>query len=149
MNTVSPLLFEAVKKWQKRLHMATAQSAILFYMGMNNEDARLRDGRVRRALAMGIDRERIIRTKLHGAARLSSSLLAPFHWAYKPPPPEYERNLTYDPATAKRLLDEAGFPDPDGDGPKRRFTLLYKTSTDALPVARGMPTRSERTTVRP
>ena len=32
-NTVSPLLFEAVKKWQQRLEMATAPSALLFYMG--------------------------------------------------------------------------------------------------------------------
>lgn len=134
-NTVSPLLFEAVKKWQKRLTMATAPSALLFYMGMNNEDVRLRDVRVRRALALGIDRERIIRTKLHGAGRLATSLVAPFHWAYTPPSGELEKSLSYDPAAAKRLLDEAGFPDPDGDGPKRRFTLLYKTSTDALPVA--------------
>jgi peptide/nickel transport system substrate-binding protein len=134
-NTVSPLLFEAVKKWQQRLEMATAPSALLFYMGMNTEDARLRDVRVRRALALGIDRERIIRTKLHGAARLATSLVPPFHWAYSAPPPELAHSLAYDPAAAKRLLDEAGFPDPDGDGPKRRFTLLYKTSTDALPVA--------------
>jgi len=134
-NTVSPLLFEAVKKWQQRLNLLTAPSALLFYMGMNTEDARLRDVRVRRAIAMGIDRERIVRTKLHGAARLATSLVPPFHWAYSAPPPELSRNLAYDPAEARRLLDEAGFPDPDGSGPKVRFTLLYKTSTDALPVA--------------
>jgi peptide/nickel transport system substrate-binding protein len=134
-NTVSPLLFDAVRKWQSRLQMATAPSALLFYLGMNNEDQRLRDVRVRRALALGIDRERIVRTKLHGAARLATSLLGPFHWAYSPPPPELAPNLDYNPALAKRLLDAAGFPDPDGDGPQRRFTLVYKTSTDALPVA--------------
>lgn len=134
-NTVSPLLFEAVKKWHARLDMATAPSALLFYMGMNNEDERLRDVRVRRAIALGIDRERIVRTKLHGAARLAQSLLPPFHWAYSAPPSELASSLAYNPQEAKRLLDEAGFPDPDGDGPKYRFTLLYKTSTDALPVA--------------
>lgn len=134
-NTVSPLLFEAVKKWQNRLQLQTAPSALLFYLGMNNEDERLRNPKVRQALALGIDRERIMRTKLHGAARLATSLLAPFHWAYSPPPPELAANLAFDPARAKKLLDEAGYPDPDGDGPKRRFTLLYKTSTDALPVA--------------
>ena len=32
--------------------METAPSALLFYLGMNNEDERLRDPRVRRALAL-------------------------------------------------------------------------------------------------
>jgi peptide/nickel transport system substrate-binding protein len=130
-NTVSPLLFDAVGKWQSRLQLQTAPSALLFYLGMNNEDVHLRDPRVRRALALAIDRERIVRTKLHGKATLASGLLAPFHWAYRAP----EQPLRYDPAEARRLLDEAGFGDPDGPGPKPRFTLQYKTSTDSLPVA--------------
>ena len=134
-NTVSPLLFDAVGKWGKRLQLASAPSAILFYLGMNNEDARLRDRRVRRAIAHAIDRERIVRTKLHGKAQPATSLLPPFHWAYSPPAGENQTALSYDPEAAKKLLDEAGYPDPDGDGPARRFTLLYKTSTDALPVA--------------
>ena len=33
------------------------------------------------------------------------------------------------PREARRLLDEAGFPDPDGDGPLPRFRLTLKTST--------------------
>lgn len=130
-NTVSPLLFDAVEKWQKRLQLSTAPSALLFYLGMNTTDARLRDVRVRRALSLAIDRERIVRTKLHGKATLATGLLAPFHWAYSAP----EQPLRYDPAEARRLLDEAGFVDPDGPGPKPRFVLQYKTSTDALPVA--------------
>ncbi len=134
-NTVSPLLFDVVGKWGKRLQLASAPSAILFYLGMNNEDARLRDRRVRRAIAHAIDRERIVRTKLHGKAQPATSLLPPFHWAYSPPAGENQTALSYDPEAAKKLLDEAGYPDPDGDGPARRFTLLYKTSTDALPVA--------------
>ena len=36
----------------------------------------------------------------------------------------------YDPDRARRLLDEAGYPDPDGPGPAVRFRLSYKTSTD-------------------
>jgi peptide/nickel transport system substrate-binding protein len=130
-NTVSPLLFDAVQRWQGRLQLTTAPSALLNYLGMNNEDSRLRDVRVRRALAMAIDRERIVRTKLFGKATLATGLLAPLHWAYhKPAEP-----LRYDPEAARKLLDAAGYPDPDGPGPKMRFVLQYKTSTDALPVA--------------
>jgi peptide/nickel transport system substrate-binding protein len=36
----------------------------------------------------------------------------------------------FDPTEAKKLLDEAGFRDPDGDGPAMRFALVYKTSQD-------------------
>lgn len=130
-NTVSPLLLDVVDRWQGRLKLLTGPSAIFYYLGLNNQDARLRDRRVRQALALAIDRERIVRTKLHGKATLASGLLAPLHWAYQAP----QDPLSYDPAQAQKLLDAAGFPDPDGPGPKPRFTLQYKTSTDALPVA--------------
>jgi peptide/nickel transport system substrate-binding protein len=36
----------------------------------------------------------------------------------------------HDVERAKRLLDEAGYPDPDGDGPLPRLRLSLKTSTD-------------------
>jgi peptide/nickel transport system substrate-binding protein len=48
------------------------------------------------------------------------------HWARAANLPTYN----YDVAKAKSLLDAAGHRDPDGDGPKMRFTLTYKTSTD-------------------
>jgi len=37
---------------------------------------------------------------------------------------------SHDVELAKRLLDEAGFRDPDGDGPEPRLRLTLKTSTD-------------------
>ena len=36
----------------------------------------------------------------------------------------------YDPDRAGRLLDEAGYPDPDGSGPRSRLTLSLKISTN-------------------
>ena len=40
--------------------------------------------------------------------------------------------MDYDPQKARTLLDEAGFPDPDGDGPRSRFQLTYKISTSEI-----------------
>ena len=66
--------------------------------------------------------------KPSGLAAPAKSLLAPGNWAYAPDLPDY----TYNPAQAEKLLDEAGFPDPDGDGPQVRFNLTYKTSQNEL-----------------
>jgi peptide/nickel transport system substrate-binding protein len=40
------------------------------------------------------------------------------------------RQYPHDPAAAGRLLDEAGYPDPDGPGGQPRLRLTLKTSTD-------------------
>lgn len=130
-NTVSPLLLDSVLAAQPRLHAVSAQSSVFTYLGLNCEDGVLRDPRVRRAIAYAIDRDRIVRTKLGGRAVLATGFLPPLHWAYSG---EVER-YPHDPARARALLDEAGYKDPDGDGPRPRFTLLYKTSSNRFRVA--------------
>ena len=95
------------------------------YVGLNWNDPLLRQPEVRRAIAHAIDRDALIKHLLGGAARSASGLLSPEHWAYEGEVAGY----AYDPAAAKRLLDAAGHPDPDGDGPAVRFRLSYKTST--------------------
>ena len=47
-------------------------------------------------------------------------------WAFEPDVHQFD----YDLARAKQLLDEAGYTDPDGDGPLPRLRLSLKTSTD-------------------
>jgi peptide/nickel transport system substrate-binding protein len=42
------------------------------------------------------------------------------------------KTINYDPQLAKRLLDQAGYPDPDGDGPRFRFQLTHKISTSEV-----------------
>lgn len=100
------------------------------YLGFNLADRHAVVSRreVRQAIAHAINREEIITALLFGQARPATGLLAPGNWAYEPEGPTY----AFDPARAKALLDEAGFPDPDGDGPAVRFTLSYKTSTNKL-----------------
>ena len=111
-----------------RLTVVAQPGLNVSYLGFNFHDRRLADVRVRRAVAHAIDREGLIRNLLGGAAVTTSTVLAPMLWAHAATLPSY----AYDPATARRLLDEAGLRDPDGPGPLPRFTLVYKTSTNPL-----------------
>src|SRR5262249_15754024 len=111
-----------------RLRVETAPSAILTYLMMNNDDPLLADVRVRRAIALAIDREKIVAGKLAGPARIATGLIPPGHWAYTGDVPIYP----HDPARARALLDEAGRrPGPEGV----RFHLVYKTSSDLMRIA--------------
>jgi len=129
-NTISPLLIDAVAE-QPRLVVDTEPSSVYSYLLLNNDDPILKDVRVRRAIAYAIDRATLIHSKLHDRAILATGMLPTFHWAYEKDVDHYG----FDPGKAKRLLDEAGYPDPDGDGPLPRFTIIYKTSSNKLRMA--------------
>lgn len=85
----------------------------------------LNDVRVRQALAYAVDREGLIRDLLLGQGKIAHSILPEESWAYTT-----GQKYSFDPATAKRLLDEAGLKDPDGDGPQMRFAkaVVFKAS---------------------
>ena len=105
--------------------ITTQQGTIFQYMGMNLDHPILKIREVRQAIAYAIDREAIIRHLLKGLATPATGLLSPAHWAYEP----FVTGYTYNPEEARRLLDHAGFPEPDGAGPLPRFKLSYKTTT--------------------
>jgi peptide/nickel transport system substrate-binding protein len=130
INAVRPDLVDTVAE-KPRLKIVTGRSSLLSYLMFHNEDPILRDVRVRRAIAMSIDRDQLIAVKFGGRAVKATGLIFPTHWAYEPNVPRYE----YDPAAARKLLDEAGYPDPDGPGGRPRFKLSYKTSADAFRVS--------------
>lgn len=129
-NGVRVDLVSALER-RPELRVTQGPSALLTYLMMHNEDERLADVRVRRAIAYAIDRERIVRAKFDGRAVLATGLLPPMHWAYRGDVRRYD----YDPERAMRLLDEAGYPDPDGPGGEPRMRLVYKTSADQFRVA--------------
>jgi peptide/nickel transport system substrate-binding protein len=115
----------------RRVELATGPGLKLTYIMMNGQDPALRDVRVRRAIAHAIDRELTMRSKLDGRALLATGLLPPGSWADNRAVETYR----HDPDRARALLDEAGFPDPDGPGGRPRLRLTYKTSSDQVRVA--------------
>ena len=96
------------------------------YLAFNLKDPILTKVEVRRAIAHAIDRERIGKDLLRGHGIPADTMFGEGHWARANNLPTY----AYDPNRAKQLLDQAGYKDPDGDGPQPRFTLSFKTSTD-------------------
>jgi peptide/nickel transport system substrate-binding protein len=90
--------------------------ANIVYLGFNVERAPLDNVKVRQAVAYAIDRESIVRDLMLGQARIAHSILPESSWAY-----DASQKYAFDPVRAKQLLDDAGFPDPDGDGPRMRF----------------------------
>ena len=90
----------------------------------------LLDARVRRALAMSIDRESITKNVLRAGQFPAYSLTPPGPGGYRP-----KEQSKYDPDGARRLLSEAGFPGGKGI-PK--ITVLINTAEDHKKVAEAI-----------
>jgi peptide/nickel transport system substrate-binding protein len=88
-------------------------------------DPILADKRVRHAIGYATNRDAIVKYLRRDLARPATGLIPPQQWAYEPD----ILTFRYDPERAKQLLDEAGFTDPDGDGPLARLRLSLKIST--------------------
>jgi peptide/nickel transport system substrate-binding protein len=123
VNDVSPDIFFQLGR-DPQVQMATGPGVDYQYIGLNLRDPLLHDVRVRRALAYAIDRQAIVDYLRRGLAAPAVGLLPPLSWAFDPGVRAYQ----YDPPRAKALLDEAGYPDPDGDGPMARLRLSLKVS---------------------
>lgn len=85
--------------------MLSGPDAAFHYLGMNCQVKPFDDVRVRRAVAMAIDKDRIVQL-VNGRGQPARGILPPTM-------PGYDPNLAgigRDPAAAKKLLAEAGFP---------------------------------------
>ncbi|MFN2821903.1 ABC transporter substrate-binding protein, partial [Escherichia coli] len=66
----------------------------------------LQDKRVRQALIYGLDRQKLIDVVYQGYGKVAIEPIAPISWAFNA---EGVNPYPYDPAQAKKLLDEAGW----------------------------------------
>jgi peptide/nickel transport system substrate-binding protein len=124
VNDLSPDLVHGLRQ-DPALAEVTAPGTDYAYLGFNLRDPLLQDRRVRWAIGHAIDLDAIVTHLRRGLARPATGLVPSMSWAYA----DDVRAFSYDPALARRLLDEAGFVDPDGDGPEPRIRLTLKTST--------------------
>ena len=124
VNDLSPDIVWQLQE-DGRVQVETAPGTDYAYIGLNLRDPVLSHVGVRKALGYAIDRDAIVKYLRRGFATTAVGIVPPMSWAF-------ERDVfdfAHDPAEAERLLDAAGFPDPDGPGPLPRFHLSLRTST--------------------
>jgi peptide/nickel transport system substrate-binding protein len=122
VNDVSPDV--AYRLQRDRLTITQGQGADYAYIGLNMRDPILKDRRVRQAIAYAVDRQAIVDYLRRGLATPAVGVLSPIAAAFEPDVPQFPHDVE----RATQLLDEAGYPDPDGPLPRLRLSL--KTSTD-------------------
>jgi peptide/nickel transport system substrate-binding protein len=98
------------------LNVNQFEGSNLNLLTFNTKEAPLDNVKVRQAIAYAVDRESMIRDLVLGQGKIAHSILPEASWAYVP-----GQTYHFDPAMARKLLDDAGFRDPDGDGPQMRF----------------------------
>jgi peptide/nickel transport system substrate-binding protein len=112
----------------RSLEISKTSGSTYKYLTFNFRNPRLRDQRVRRAIAYAIDRNAIVNSVLLGNGRIATGMLSPESWAY-------EANVTtypYDPEKARQLLDQAGY--HAGKDRMRGLRFEFKTSAEGARI---------------
>lgn len=140
---------EALPQHAEQIQSAEGRRLVAFqgrnysYITWNLSDDRFSDLMVRKAFAHAIDRQGLVNAIMDGYGIVAHTSVPPYHWAYDPD----VDLLPYDPALARRLLDQAGWVDTDGDGVRdkdgQRLAFEMKTNqgsqlkADALDVVQS------------
>jgi ABC-type transport system substrate-binding protein len=104
---VSGLLKDPVLKDQLHYYDRPA----IWYIGLNQAVIPVfKDVRVRQAFAMAIDADKIVNQDLGGINKVAKSIVPPGVFGHR----DNAKSLAYNPAQAKKLLADAGFPDGKG-----------------------------------
>ena len=99
------------------------------YIQLNTQSPFLRDVRVRQAIAYAINKSKLVQTLVYGQMQEATADIPPWLWAYDPS----IHSSAYDPATARTLLEQAGWsPGKDGimrkNGQPLQLTLVVNPS---------------------
>ena len=122
-TNLSPDTIQSLGK-DPALKVETFDGSNVQYIGFNFEADPVNKTKVRQAIAYAINRERIIADQLNGNATLANSILPDGAWAYSP-----GTKYDHDVEKAKKLLDEAGYKDTDGDGVREMKKIVFKISS--------------------
>ncbi|KAA5611145.1 ABC transporter substrate-binding protein [Rhodovastum atsumiense] len=115
----NPADLESIRQ-DPKLQLLSQPGLNIGYLAFNNLKAPFTDKRVRQAINYAIDKKAILTAIYQGAGTPAKNLIPPTLWGYNDQVPEQ----AYDPAKARALLAEAGFPNG------------FETTLWAMPVQR-------------
>jgi len=101
-----------LRRLRPNLQTAEFPANVVYNLSMRTDKTPFSDVRVRRAMSMAIDRSAIVNATLEGVGVMNPAVPAGLkEWSIPLDQlGEGERYLRYDPAAAKKLLAEAGYP---------------------------------------
>jgi peptide/nickel transport system substrate-binding protein len=127
---VPPQLVDRIQA-SSSAHVAATRGSRLMFLGMNSNYKPWDNVKVRQAVYHAIDRQALIQGVLGGRAYELNGPIGPGMYAYDP---NLQPQYPYDPAAAKRLLAEAGYPnglDVELQSPNGRY-LKDKEISEAI-----------------
>ncbi|MBC8077056.1 MAG: peptide ABC transporter substrate-binding protein [Chloroflexales bacterium] len=123
---------------QRLMQVSYVPGPVWEHLDYNLDVPLLQDIRVRRAIALAIDRVGLTGALFAGHTPVLDSWLLPGQWATAPA--DQLTRYDYDPDEARRLLDEVGLVDSNGDGQRE---LDGAPLTIELLTTEGAPLRSQ------
>jgi peptide/nickel transport system substrate-binding protein len=122
-----------------RLQVIYVPNPIWEHIDFNLDVPQLQDIRLRRAMAFGANRQAMAKTLFGNHTPVLTSWVLPGQ--AETAPLDQITRYDYNPAVARKLLDEAGYGDPDGDGIRASPDGL--TLTFQLLTTEGAPIRQQ------
>ncbi len=132
-NLVAPAQI-AIVHGDSQLAFVNVPTAVVAGLAFNTARPPLDDVRVRRALAMSVDRHAISRKITLGFYPVTNMIQPRFSWAFDPT----VRQPEYDPAQADRLLDDAGWRRAANGTRRRNGAPLHLTYVQFPETATGV-----------
>ena len=115
-----------------KFHFSQVATSRAFFLWMNYRSPIVSDPAVRKAIAMGVNKEGFVKTLLHGNGYPAQGVF-PAGFAFGG---DKTKTESYDPEGAKKVLEAAGWIDTDGDGIRekdgKKLTVRWLTYPSRL-----------------
>jgi peptide/nickel transport system substrate-binding protein len=148
-QVTNDILSPALSEPGLNMHAGQVPALSIVFLNLENQEVPFfQDLDVRRALLMGIDRQRIVQQLYQGQAILAHGPVFPGSWAYF----DGLEKIEYDPDAAVQLLRSAGYTIPasgsavrtNEDGESLSFDLVYPSGEASQQLAQAIADDWER-----